>query len=115
MSLDIELYAEVDLGGPEPERHVAFAWNFTHNAADMAFAAGFYHELWRPEEVNIEFAHQLIGPLERGIKDMEEKPEAYRSLQASNGWGTYDQFLDAVRNLLRALKQCPGARIKASR
>lgn len=115
MSLDIELYAEADLGGPEPARFTVFCWNFTHNAAPMAMAAGFYQELWRPEEVGLVYARELIGPLERGIKDMEEKPEAYRSLQAANGWGTREQFLEALRQLLQVLRDCPGARVSASR
>ena len=59
MSLDVHL---------EDENGHALYWrNITHNLNKMASSAGIYECLWRPEEINITTAHQLIDPISQGI------------------------------------------------
>ena len=49
MSLDVELFEKID--GVD---RLVFEANVTHNLNRMAEAAGFYKEVWRPEEIGIE-------------------------------------------------------------
>lgn len=47
---------------PEESEHV-YERNMTHNLANMAAAAGVYEALWRPEEIGITKAIDLILPV----------------------------------------------------
>lgn len=89
--------------------------NITYNLNKMAESAGIYKYLWRPEEINITKANQLIKPLKKAIKNMEKKPDYYKTFNASNGWGTYDQFLPWLKKLLQICKENPDAEISVSR
>lgn len=94
---------------------VVFSDNYTHNCGKMADAAGIYYHLWRPEEIGIHKASQLIGPLTEGIKRMEANPDAFIALNPANGWGSYDTFLPWVRRYLEACREYPDATVRASR
>jgi len=107
MSLDISLTQVM-----ETEVYEA---NITHNLNKMAKALGIYGMLWRPEENNIEKAFQLITPLRKAIKKMEEYPEVYRPLQSENGWGTYNDFLPWLRKLREACIEFPQSKVVAYR
>ena len=98
------------------EEHEHLFWsNITHNLGKMAEAAGIYVHLWRPEELNITKAAQLIEPLEEGLKDLKDRPMFFKRLDAQNGWGTYEQFVPWVAAYLEACKQYPDATISVSR
>jgi len=88
--------------------------NITHNLGRMASEAGIYKHLWRPEEIGIKTAGQLIKPLETAIKDMEKRPEYYKQFDASNGWGTYNDFMPWLKKLLQACKDYEKSIIKVS-
>jgi len=45
-----------------------FHRNITHNLGKMANAAGIYEALWRPEEIGITQAKQLIDPIMIGLE-----------------------------------------------
>lgn len=107
MSLDISLMKVM--------RTSVFGTNITHNLTRMAGAASLYSVLWRPEDNGIKFAHQLIEPLRQSIKDMESRPDWYKVFDAPNGWGTYDQFLPWLKDLLKACEDFPDAEIEVSR
>ena len=47
--------------------------NITHNLGEMAGAAGIYHHLWRPEEIGVIKAWQLVAPLDAGLALLKEK------------------------------------------
>jgi hypothetical protein len=115
MSLDIDLYFEVDTG-TKIERFVVYDTNYTHNCANMAEEAGLYDCVWRPEECEgITVAGDLIEPLRNGIKLMEDEPERFIALNPENGWGSYDTFLPWLRKYLVACVENPKAKIYASR
>ena len=70
MSLDVHLTSLtlVDktcphCGSRYQEVEELFNANITHNLGEMARKAGIYHYLWRPEEIDITFASELIDPL----------------------------------------------------
>ena len=89
--------------------------NITHNLNKMAHEVDLYYCLWRPEEKNIKKAVQLIKPLKKGIELMKNNPGKYKKYDATNGWGTYDQFLPWLEELLKACEMYPDARIRVSR
>jgi hypothetical protein len=89
--------------------------NITHNLGRMADEAGFYKQLWRPEETDVVYASQLGIHLEKGIKELESNPAKYKQFSASNGWGTYEQFIPWLKELLQACKDHPDSIVTASR
>jgi hypothetical protein len=45
--------------------------NITHNLNNMAKAVGLYEVLWKPEEIGVSTAFQMIAPLEKGIEETD--------------------------------------------
>lgn len=97
----------------EPEE--SYSTNITHNLINMADAAGLYMCLWYPSDIGIYKASQLIPLLEKGIKDMEKNPEMFKEFNAPNGWGTYEQFLPWLKELLAACQEYPNSNVYLSR
>lgn len=89
--------------------------NITHNLNKMADEAGIYKCLWRPEEIDIIYAHQLIEPLEKGLDLLLSDPDHFKQFNPPNGWGDYDGLVRFVTQYLSACKSHPGTRIRASR
>ncbi len=87
--------------------------NITHNLNSMADAAGIYMQLWRPSEVGITKASQLIEPLRAALDDLRERPEFFRKFNPKNGWGTYEGFLDFVESYVSACEQYPDEIVSA--
>jgi hypothetical protein len=97
------------------KREEYYSSNITHNLNKMADAAGIYKYLWHPEEVEVTTGRQLIEPLEEGLKRMKADPPRYRAFNASNGWGTYEQFIPFIRDYLEACRKFPEASVGVSR
>lgn len=114
MSLDLTVYFDVDTG-KSVERYVVGDFNYTHNCGTMAAKAGIYEVVWRPEEIGIEFAGQVIEPLEKGIRLMESDPARFEKLNPSNGCGSYKTFLPFLKEYLEVCREYPKAKINASR
>jgi hypothetical protein len=89
--------------------------NITHNLGTMADAAGIYTCMWRPEELGITLAEQLIEPLSKGLALLKSDPERFEKYNASNGWGLYKNFVPFVEQYLEACKEYPKAIIEISR
>jgi hypothetical protein len=115
MSLDVYLQFEVDTG-TEIRAFTAYEANYTHNCGKMAEEAGVYRYVWRPEECDdVKTAADLIEPLRRGIRLMENDPQRFIALNPSNGWGSYDTFLPWLQRYLEACIKNPKAKIYACR
>jgi len=100
----------------ETEKHIEyFSANITHNLNNMADEAGIYKMLWRPEENEISCAKQLIDPLEGAIKMMKDDPRRFKRHDPENGWGSYDDFIPWLEELLEACKKYPEAKIESDR
>ena len=114
MSLDIYLESVVcehcGRGGEE-----VFSVNITHNLTGMADEAGIYKHLWRPEELRIAKAEELIAPLSAAVKLMMDDPGRFRKHNPENGWGDYGVFLSAVESYLSACKRYPKATLRVWR
>lgn len=132
MSLDITLkikkhVSEDDCKTWEEFYEEVYRCNITHNLGKMASEAGLYEALWRPyrlkedyieadfhEELEYEsgtvtLAQELIPHLEKGLEDLEMRPEHFEKFDAPNGWGTYINFVPFVSDYLDACKEYPKA------
>lgn len=89
--------------------------NITHNLGAMAREAGIYQHLWRPEELAIEKAGELIAPLTAGLALLRAEPDRFRAFNPANGWGTYEGLCDFVEQYLEACRVNPDATIRVSR
>lgn len=97
------------------ESNMVYRSNITHNLSSMAEAAGLYEALWRPEEVGITRADQLIRPLATGLNYLLSDPQRFKTYNPANGWGDYDGLVTFVREYLEACRQHPAATVSAYR
>lgn len=114
MSLDIDLYMDIDVGKEKPHRVCLYESNITHNLGDMAEKARLYGMLWHPEKFGFKHASEMIDPLKKGIEDMESNSAEYKKLDTPNGCGTYEDFLPWLKELLAACEEYPAANIEVS-
>jgi hypothetical protein len=89
--------------------------NITHNLGAMASEAGIYEHLWRPDEIGITKASELIEPLRAGLVLMKSDPPRFKAHNAKNGWGLYEHFVPFVEKYLAACEEFPDADISISR
>jgi hypothetical protein len=89
--------------------------NITHNLYKMAEAAGIDAHLWRPDEIKITKAKELIEPLRQGLHNLKSEPERYKKFNPENGWGSYDGLVKFVENYLNACYEYPDADVEVSR
>lgn len=107
MSLDVYL--------TELQPVEVFTCNLTHNLAPMAAEAGIYKALWRPDEIGIVKASQLIEPLCAGLELLRSDPERFKALNPNNGWGNYGNLIEFVTQYLAACEKNRDADVCASR
>jgi hypothetical protein len=129
MSLDIDLF---DYNSKEP--NCLYSANITHNLGNMATASNLYEAIWRPyrlkkgykkewdreSEYNFEkkttvHASELIKIIDKGLKDLQSRPEHFKQFDAPNGWGLYENFVPFVKEYLDACKKYPDAVVIVSR
>ncbi|MAG50018.1 hypothetical protein CL621_00050 [archaeon] len=121
MSLDVSLVNKnvkqlcSCCGGEVIEDEYVYEANITHNLGAMAREAGIYHHLWRPEELNITLAKDLIEPIREGLADMRERSDHYKKYNSENGWGLYKHFVPWIQNYLDACIENPNSIIEVSR
>jgi hypothetical protein len=99
----------------EIEDQYVYTANITHNLNRMAVAAGIYDACWRPENIKAEKAKDIIPLLEAGLTHLKKRPTHFEKFNASNGWGTYEQFVPWVERYLEACRKFPEAKIEVSR
>jgi len=72
-----------------------FEENVTYNLGPM-----FYHALGRGlKEFDCAPAVEACGVIRQGTRDMEDRPDFYKAMNPSNGWGTYENALAFLREL----------------
>ena len=59
------------------ESNIIFTRNITHNLTEMARKADLYEPLWRPDNLDIDKAEQLIAPLSEGLRRLKSDPTLY--------------------------------------
>ena len=112
MSLDV--YLEMD-GDETIAESVVYTANITHNLNEMAYHAGLYNCMWRPEENNFKLAKDLIGPLTEGYKELTQNPDKYKKYNPWNHWGNYELLCQFTQEYLFACMKYPCAKVKVWR
>lgn len=110
--MSYDLWLTADMGGPVPITLGLLDWNYTSNVSGM----------WRramPETDGLygfdgKQAGEVLPALVRGIRDMEDNPAPYRAMNPSNGWGSFDSQLAALRELADAFRAAPKAIVRVS-
>ena len=127
MSLDVELVGPISYEHfpcphcgaknvkSEEKRNVYYNSNITHNLNKMAERAQIYYHLWRPEEIEIKQAWELIKPLSDALLKLRLDPDYFKELDPLNGWGNYELFVIFVRDYLNACVANPNATIEVDR
>ncbi len=119
----------------EEEEENVYWTNITHNLNEMAEKAGIYEAIWRPyrlidgynipennhlaewefEDQNEVLAKDIIPLLEKGLVDLKNIPDYFKTFNSPNGWGVYENFLPFVEEYLLACKEYPNSIIEISR
>ena len=107
MSLDVIL--------KDDDGNELFSSNITHNLNKMAMEAGIYQHLWRPEEIGITKAHQLIEPLSKGFALVVGDHKRFSKFDAENNWGVWTDFVMWLAEYLIACSKNPNANVSVSR
>jgi hypothetical protein len=89
--------------------------NITHNLGEMADAAGIYQCMWRPEEINIKKAKDMIEILEKGYEDLINNAMKYHKYSPKNGWGSYEGLCNFVLKLIEACIKYPDSNVRVWR
>jgi hypothetical protein len=106
------LFAEADEGENGP---CLFSANITHNLGKMAAQVDLYEVLWRPEELDIETATQLVEPLRVGLQRLLAERDALEQFNPENGWGNYDGLVRFTAGYLAACEEHPSAKVSTWR
>ena len=107
MSLDITLTAV--------RPTTVWEGNITHNLTKMASEVDLYLPLWRPEELNIRLAGDLVPYLEHGLSRLISEQARLLQYNPPNGWGHYDNLVSFVTLFLHHARLHPDAEILISR
>lgn len=114
MSLDVYLHQPAcDKCGQRASG--GYSANITHNLATMADAAGIYMAIWRPEEIGIKAAADLLPMLRAGLAELLADPLMFRAYNPENGWGSYDGMVKFVRSYIAACEMYQDATVEVSR
>ena len=110
MSLDVSLIYKKEV----------FDYNITHNLNTMAMKVvvlnhTLYEYLWRPGELKLEKANQLIEPLKIGLLELKNNPEKYKQFNPPNGWGKYENLVEFVQEYLKHCILFPDSIIDVNR
>ena len=104
MSLDISLNKVMEVSVVDK--------NITHNLSKMWREAGVYDALYNSEGKK---AEDVIPTLEKGLQLMIQKPSHFKQFDASNGWGTYENAVPWLAELIEEFKKYPDGIIEISR
>lgn len=97
------------------ETDEVYCSNITHNLGTMAAQAGLYEVLWRPEEIGITKAKDMVSKLALGLNTLKDNPSKYKEYNPVNGWGDYEGLVNFVDNYLTACIEYPEADVNVSR
>ena len=99
----------------EPVETEVWHGNITHNLNIMAGQADLYQYLWRPDEIGVTEARELIDPLREGLLRLIKRPDYFKQWNPENGWGDYEGLVQFVRDYLEACECWPEAKVRVWR
>lgn len=119
MSLDVYLYRKgtTKFEGEDEVEITDYVCNLniTHNLNAMAEELGVYQHLWRPEELGIIRAWELIEPLSKALEQMDENPQHYKRFNPENGWGSFEDLMRFIEEYLEKCREYANAYVEVSR
>lgn len=89
--------------------------NITHNYGSMANVLGCYEAIWRPEEIGISQAKEIVPFLEKAIVEFDSKIGLLNQEVPENGWGDTDGFKEFLDDYLCECKKHPELKVSISR
>jgi len=98
MSADLTVYSDIGDGGT----HVWLDLNITYNLSPMLAEAGFKGwTYFRDKWVNFEqdSLHEFESNVRETLEALRKDPKSFRLLNPMNGWGTYEDLLQALQKL----------------
>lgn len=113
MSLDVDLMVTQPVS--------VYSANITHNLGRMAAVVDvgddltLYQILWRPDEIPLTTARQLIVYLAQGMNVLLDDADRLRDYNPENGWGNYNNLLNFTKEYLVACMENPDAELSISR
>lgn len=110
--LSINLCAKIDFGDKDLEDFVLKSLNIGNDFSPLAKKAGIYTHIWKPEELEIANAKDLIEPLSEGLKKLKENPMEYTKLGLEGGFVPWRGFVIFVEEYLKACVEWPKAKIE---
>ena len=93
-----------------PTTNTIWEGNITGNLARMASAADLYQSLWGIHSGMV--AGDIVQTLEDGLQRLLASPDVFKQYDAPNGWGTYEDFVGFLEELLEECKRHPEAAIR---
>lgn len=115
MSLEVDLYIDVDVGTDKPHQVLLYTFGITHNLAKMAHSCGLYDYMWAAEELGFKNAKDLIDGLELGLAELKRNKQEHEKFNPKNHWGNYEDLVDVASEFLEACKSFPKANISVSK
>ncbi len=109
MSYDVDLKAKVE--GLDKYVCVSDNFNITCNVHELILQSSGWEILNNKNNGKAEDIGKLI---EKGIVELETRPEYYKKYEAKNGWGTIDSTLRFYDRLLEGCKEFPFAYVFVS-
>lgn len=112
--MNLTFYLLIDVckccGRPKDSYKIGFTDSTT---IPIATTAGICEILWWPEDHNIEFASELIEPLQNAIYDMDNNPEKYKKYMTGRFYDNIPihTFRESVVDLLGYLRRYPDAQV----
>lgn len=103
MSLTLTFYSQ-----DADQLDEVYCGSVTDNLFSMASEAGLFDCLWNNKgSIRATADLDLIEPLRSGIELLKSDPNRFRVYDSPNGWGTYDQFVPWLEELLKECIDCP--------
>lgn len=96
----------------QTEEPMLFSANITHNLYRMWQEAGVHNVLY---ESHGKRAAEIRETIAEGVAAMACEPERFRTFDASNRWGTYENALPWLRSVLSACTEYPDGVIRISK
>lgn len=84
------------------------SWNLTYNLGDMLRQAGMV-DAWNG--LAGKKGSKVAKALKPVIAELERDPDHYRTFEAKNGWGTYEEALLVCKGVALAAELNPDARL----
>jgi hypothetical protein len=80
-------------------------FNYTYNVSQM------WYEIYPDDEGMVQLdgmtGQEAAPKIQKAIEEMLSKPAKMKKFQPANGWGSYEGFLQFLKDVLEACKECP--------